>query len=192
MSTRLGPTPSQTVGPFFSFGLTDPWPEGEAVVAPCHAGAIEVHGQVLDGHGDPLPDALIETWQADPDGRFDHPDDPRGAVAFEGFRGFGRSGTDGEGRWSVRTLKPGRVPAADATMLQAPHLLVTVMARGMLQRLITRIYFGDEQRANAQDPVLAALPDDARATLIAEPVDRHGYRFDVHLQGEHETAFFTL
>jgi protocatechuate 3,4-dioxygenase alpha subunit len=193
MSERevLGVTPSQTVGPYFSFGLTDPWEDRENAVAPYHADAIEVFGHVLDGRGDPIPDAMIETWQADPNGRFDHPDDPRGAAVFEGFRGFARSGTDGEGRWSVRTLKPGSIPAVDGTP-QAPHLLVTVMARGMLRQLTTRIYFGDEAGANGADPVLLSLPDDARATLIAEPVDERGYRFDIHLQGDGETAFFDL
>lgn len=187
-----GVTPSQTVGPYFSFGLTEPWDEREDAAARYHADAIEVFGHVIDGRGDPIPDALIETWQADPNGRFDHPDDPRGAAPFEGFRGFGRSGTDNEGRWRVRTLKPGRFPAADGETPQAPHINVTVMARGMLRQLTTRLYFGDEAEANTADPVLQSLPQDARATLIAEPVDGRGYRFDIHLQGDHETAFFTL
>jgi protocatechuate 3,4-dioxygenase, alpha subunit len=186
-----GVTPSQTVGPFFSFALTEPWDEREDAVAPYHGDAIELFGHVLDGQGEPVPDAMIETWQADPNGRFDHPDDPRGAQPFEGFRGFGRSGTDGEGRWRVRTLKPGAIPAHDGSP-QAPHINVTVMARGMLRQLTTRIYFADEAEANAADPVLQALPEDARATLIAEPLDGRGYRFDIHLQGEHETAFFAL
>lgn len=188
---QLGVTPSQTVGPYFSFGLTEPWEEREDAVEPYHSGAIEVFGRVLDGRGDPIPDAMIETWQADPNGRFNHPDDPRGAAVFEGFRGFARSGTDGEGRWSVRTLKPGSFPAPDGTP-QAPHLLATVMARGVLRQLTTRIYFGDEPTANADDPVLRSLPADARATLIAEAIDGRGYRFDIHLQGDDETAFFAL
>jgi protocatechuate 3,4-dioxygenase alpha subunit len=187
----LGVTPSQTVGPYFSFGLTEPWEERQDAVAPYHSDAIEVFGHVLDGRGEPVPDAMIETWQADPNGGFDHPDDPRGRAVFEGFRGFARSGTDAEGRWSVRTLKPGSFPAPDGTP-QAPHLLVTVMARGVLRQLTTRAYFGDEATANAADPVLLSLPDDARSTLIAEPVDERGYRFDIHLQGDGETAFFDL
>jgi protocatechuate 3,4-dioxygenase alpha subunit len=193
MSEReeLGVTPSQTVGPYFSFGLTEPWEDREDAVAPYHSDAIEVFGHVLDGRGDPIPDAMIETWQADPNGRFDHPDDPRGAAVFEGFRGFARCGTDVEGRWRVRTLKPGAFPAPDGTP-QAPHLLVTVMARGVLRQLTTRVYFGDEAQANAADPVLLSLPDDARATLIAEPVEDRGYRFDIRLQGDDETAFFDL
>jgi protocatechuate 3,4-dioxygenase alpha subunit len=185
-----GITPSQTVGPFFSFGLTEPWPEGEHPVAD-RPGRIRLFGHVLDGAGDPLPDALVETWQADPGGRFDHPDDPRGAVAHEGFRGFGRSGTDADGRWQVHTLKPGRFPDREGR-LQAPHVDVTVMARGLLQRLVTRIYFGDEAEANASDPVLSSLPEELRGTLIAAPADGGGYRFDIHLQGPAETDFFTV
>lgn len=187
-----GVTPSQTVGPYFAFGLTEPWEQGEDAVEPYHAEAIEVFGRVLDGRGDPIPDAMIETWQADPNGRFNHPDDPRGAAVFEGFRGFARSGTDDDGRWRVRTLKPGSFPAADGVTPQAPHLLVTVMARGVLRQLTTRIYFGDEPAANGADPVLQSLPEDARATLIAEPVEGRGYHFDIRLQGDGETAFFEL
>ncbi|MBX5441170.1 MAG: protocatechuate 3,4-dioxygenase subunit alpha [Solirubrobacteraceae bacterium] len=186
----FGPTPSQTVGPYFSFGLTEPWDEREDAVAPYRTDAIEIFGQVFDGLGEPIPDAMIETWQADPDGRFNHPDDPRGAVPYEGFRGFARSGTDEQGNWRVRTLKPGSIPAADGVTPQAPHIVVTVMARGVLRQLTTRIYFGDEPEANAADPVLQSLPEDARRTLIAEPVEGRGYRFDIHLQGDDETAFF--
>jgi protocatechuate 3,4-dioxygenase, alpha subunit len=187
-----GPTPSQTVGPYYAIGLTRPWPEGVNAVEPYHGDAIEIYGHVIDGRGEPIPDAVIEIWQADPDGRFDHPDDPRGAKGFEGFTGFARSGTGAEGRWAVRTLKPGRVPAADGDGEQAPHITVTVLARGLLRQLTTRIYFGDEAEANATDPVLLSLPEDARATLIAEPVDGRGYRFDIILQGDDETAFFAL
>lgn len=167
-------TPSQTVGPFFSIGLTDPWPDGPDVVAVGTPGRLTVAGRVLDGDGEPVGDALIETWQADPDGRFD-----------TDFRGFGRAGTDPAGRWAIHTLKPGRFEA------QAPHLAVSVLARGLLARVITRIYFADEAAANAEDPVLASLPDDARTTLIAAVTD-DGYALDIHLQGEHETAFFAL
>jgi protocatechuate 3,4-dioxygenase, alpha subunit len=187
-----GPTPSQTVGPYFSFGLTTPWPEGVNAVEPYHGDAIEIHGQVFDGNGAPVPDAMIEIWQADPNGRFNHPDDPRGAAVFEGFTGFARCGTDDDGRWAVRTLKPGPIPAAQGDGDQAPHIAVTVLARGLLRQLNTRLYFGDEAQANAADPVLASLPDDARATLIAEPVEDRRYRFDIHLQGADETAFFEL
>ena len=187
----LAPTPSQTVGPFFAFAL--PWPDGPHAVDPAAEGAIRISGRVFDGEGAPVADALIETWQADPDGRFDHPDDPRGPGRWRdaGFRGFARCGTDGEGRYEIVTLKPGPVPAADGSP-QAPHVAVTVLARGLLTRLVTRIYFPEEAEANAADPVLRSLPDDAaRATLVAAR-DGDGYRFDIHLQGADETAFLLV
>ncbi|MEN3360837.1 MAG: protocatechuate 3,4-dioxygenase, alpha subunit [Mycobacteriales bacterium] len=181
-----GPTPSQTVGPFFAMALS--WPDGPYVVQPGTPGAVWLRGQVLDGAAEPVPDALIETWQADADGRFDHPDDPRGAVA--GFRGFGRCGTDPSGRYAILTRKPGRLPGPHGTLL-APHVDVSVFARGLLRRLVTRIYFADERAANDADPVLRAVPAAARGTLVAERADG-GYEFDIRLQGEHETAFFAV
>jgi protocatechuate 3,4-dioxygenase alpha subunit len=185
--THLGTTPSQTVGPFFAIGL--PWPDGPYVVAEGTPGAIWLEGHVLDGAGDPVPDALVETWQADPDGRFNHPDDPRGAAGD--FRGFGRSAADDDGAWRILTLKPGQVPGPDGT-LQAPHIDVSIFARGLLNRVVTRIYFADEEAANASDPVLAALADGAqRTTLLAQPTAA-GYRLDFRLQGEGETVFFAI
>ncbi|MBS1678508.1 MAG: protocatechuate 3,4-dioxygenase subunit alpha [Actinobacteria bacterium] len=184
------PTPSQTVGPYYSFGLE--WEDGPFAVPEGTAGAIRVGGRLLDGAGNPVPDGLIETWQADPAGRFAHPDDPRGAVAWEGFRGFARSPTDGDGNWSVLTLKPGAIPGPGESV-QAPHLAVSVFARGLLSRLVTRIYFGDEEAANGADPVLGSLRggEEERATLIAAPVEG-GYRLDIHLQGPDETVFFAI
>jgi protocatechuate 3,4-dioxygenase alpha subunit len=179
-------TPSQTVGPFFAVVL--PWSDGPHVVPDGTAGAVRIGGRVLDGAGEPVPDALVETWQADPEGRFDHPDDPRGRVP--GFRGFGRCPTDGAGRWAVVTLKPGPVPAPGGGE-QAPHIAVSILARGLLNRVATRIYFGDEAEANASDPVLAALANTDRATLIAARVDG-GYAIDIRLQGDGETAFFKI
>jgi protocatechuate 3,4-dioxygenase alpha subunit len=185
----LPPTPSQTVGPFMSMALN--WDDGPDVVPEGTPGAVWIRGRLLDGAGDVVPDGMIETWQADPDGRFDHPDDPRGAVSRPGFRAFGRSLTSMDGEFAIRTLKPGRVPDG-AGGLQAPHLDVSVFARGLLDRQITRIYFGDEAEANADDTVLSSLADDdARATLVAAPV-ADGYRFDIVLQGDHETVFFIL
>ena len=182
-------TPSQTVGPFFGFAL--PWEAGPFVVREGTPGAIRISGTVYDGAGAPIGDAMVETWQADPDGRFAHPDDPRGAVVWEGFRGFGRCGTDEAGGYAIVTLKPGPVPGAGEAV-QAPHVDVSVFSRGLLARVVTRIYFSDEEAANAADPVLRGLPADAAAeTLIAERTD-DGYRFDVHLQGEHETLFFAV
>ncbi|MEU4743271.1 protocatechuate 3,4-dioxygenase subunit alpha [Actinosynnema sp. NPDC023658] len=191
--SELRTTPSQTVGPFFSFGLV--WEDGPFVVPEGTPGAIRVGGTVFDGAGLPVPDAVVETWQADPDGRFDHPDDPRGRVRWENFRGFGRSATDPDGRYSVLTVKPGPLPVAGGGR-EAPHLDVSVFCRGMLVRLVTRIYFPDEE-ANDVDPVLTSIDDPARrATLVAatDPTATTppGYRFDIHLQGEHETVFFDL
>lgn len=207
-------TPSQTVGPFFHIGL--PWGAGPHVVPEGTAGAVRIRGRVTDGAGAPVPDAMIETWQADAGGRFDHPDDPRGAATAEpgGFRGLGRTACDAEGRFELLTVLPGRVPflrpgqragaatGDDAPLLQAPHLDVSVFARGLLKRLVTRWYFGDQGLANAEDPVLARVAPERRATLIAEPdaedppVDGHAavtaYRIDVRLQGRGETVFFDL
>ena len=191
----LAPTPSQTVGPFFAFAL--PWPDGPHAADPDTDRAIRISGHVFDGEGAPVPDGvpitdrLIETWQADPDGRFDHPDDPRGPARRPGFRGFARCGTDRDGRYEIVTLKPGPVPAPDGAP-QAPHIAVTVLARGLLTRLVKKKKKPDETEANAADPVLRSLPDDAaRATLVAAR-DGDGYRFDIHLQGAGETVFLRV
>jgi protocatechuate 3,4-dioxygenase alpha subunit len=184
----LPETPSQTIGPFFAVGL--PWPDGPDVVAEGTPGAFWIGGRVTDGAGDPVPDALVETWQADPAGRFDHPDDPRGP-ATTGFRGFGRCATDAQGRWAVRTLKPGPLPTPDGAV-EAPHLNVSVFARGLLKRLVTRIYFPDEPDANVADPLLASIPDpQVRARLVAAP-DGDRLRFDIRLQGDQETPFLAI
>jgi protocatechuate 3,4-dioxygenase alpha subunit len=177
-------TPSQTVGPFLAICL--PWVDGSDLVAEGTPGALTISGAVRDGAGDPVPDALIEIWQADPDGRFLHPDDPRGAVRYDGLRPFGRCATDPDGRFWFRTLKPGRVDDE-----QAPHIDVTVLARGLLKRLVTRIYFPDEQEANATDPTLRELDESERALLTAVP-DGDALRFDIRLQGAGETPFFLL
>jgi protocatechuate 3,4-dioxygenase alpha subunit len=190
-----GITPSQTVGPFLAIGL--PWPDGPFVVPAGTPGGIAIVGQVTDGVGAPVPDALVETWQADPDSRFDHPDDPRGAAppALAGFRGFGRSATDADGHYRISTLRPGALPSPGGGT-EAPHLNVSVFARGLLDRVVTRIYFSDEVRANAADPVLSAISDPGRrATLIA--IAQPGrpaamFRFDIRLQGERETVFFDV
>lgn len=184
-------TPSQTVGPFLHIGL--PWPDGPDVVPPGTPGRITITGRVLDGAGEGLPDALVETWQADPAGRFAHPDDPRGAVRGRGgFRGFGRSGTDPHGGYVIHTVRPGALPAPDGGV-EAPHLDVSVLARGLLDRVVTRIYFPDEVEANAADPVLSGIEDPAaRATLVATATGAHEFRFDIRLQGADETVFFRL
>jgi protocatechuate 3,4-dioxygenase alpha subunit len=181
-----GLTPSQTVGPFLAIALR--WPDGPYVVPEGTPGAFWLRGRVLDGEGAPVVDALVETWQAGPDGRFDHPDDPRGAQrpSVAGFRGFGRSETV-DGEYAVLTLKPGRLPDGSG------GLQASVFARGLLDRVVTRAYFADEAQANAEDAVLRALPDDAaRATLLAQPDGEGGYRLDVVLQGDDESVFFAV
>jgi protocatechuate 3,4-dioxygenase, alpha subunit len=182
-------TPSQTVGPFFAIGL--PWDGGPSAVAPDTPGAIRISGTVYDGEAEPVPDAMIETWQADPEGRFADLHGYGGASERTGFRGFARCGTDGEGgRYEIVTLKPGRIPWPQGGE-QAPHIAVSVFARGMLHRVVTRIYFADEPAANAEDPVLNQVPEGRRSTLVAAPTEG-GYQFDIRLQGPNETVFFTL
>ncbi len=176
-------TPSQTVGPYFGMAL--PWPDGPLVVPLGTPGAIWIRGQVLDGTGEPVPDALIETWQAGPDGRL--PSAERSGAAE--FRGFGRSATDAGGQFEILTLRPGSVPSADG-LPQAPYISVAVFARGLLKQLVTRIYF-PESPDNERDALLNALPARARTTLLARPT-AEGYRFDIRLQGDDETAFFEL
>jgi protocatechuate 3,4-dioxygenase, alpha subunit len=177
-------TPSQTIGPFLSLGLT--WREGHLVVPAGSPGAVRISGVLTDGAGAPVVDGLVETWQADADGRFDHPDDPRGATG-SGFTGFGRSATDAAGRFEIITVKPGAIGDG-----QAPHIDVSVFARGLLDRVVTRIYFPDEAAANAADPLLASLPQERAATLVAEEPGPGELRFDIRLQGERETVFLTV
>jgi protocatechuate 3,4-dioxygenase, alpha subunit len=190
---KLTPTPSQTVGPFFSIGMArDDWSN---LVNDKTAGQrIVIEGRVLDGDGAPVPDAVIEIWQANAAGRYKHPEDTQEKVLDPAFLGFGRCASDKAGRFRFRTIKPGSVYGRGARA-QAPHINVSVFARGILRRLATRIYFHDEP-LNASDPVLNAIADAGRrATLIAcaqggggEPV----YQFDVVLQGARETVFLDI
>ena len=192
-----GQTPSQTVGPYFAYGLTPEqygYPLASIASADLRTPDVEgerirLEGRVLDGKGEAVNDAMIEIWQADPQGRYAHPADTRGNVAF---RGFGRcgTGTDPENRFVFETLKPG---AADEA--QAPHITVIVFLRGLLSHLYTRVYFADEATANAKDPVLLSVPEDRRGTLIAAREAQDGvtvYRFDIHMQGDQETVFFDV
>lgn len=170
------PTPSQTVGPFFRFGFE--WMDFTTELAPAgEPGAFLLSGKVIDGTGQGADDAVVEIFQAKPDGGF-------ARSASDPWLGFGRCLTAPDGGFSFRTVKPGRVDAE-----QAPHIDVSVFARGLLQRVATRIYFPDEMRANDADPLLSSIEEDRRATLIARP-DGSGLRFDVRLQGEGETVFF--
>jgi protocatechuate 3,4-dioxygenase alpha subunit len=212
----FGQTPSQTVGPFFHYGL--PWKGGADLIGASDLGArpdltppdhyllktptartavlgqpIEIIGCVYDAEGAPVPDALIETWQANAAGRYNSPEDPRDDVALdEAFIGFGRSSTAEDGSFRFRTILPGPAPGP-GNSLQAPHIALGVMGRGLIKRLVTRLYFEAEQ-ANDQDPILALVPPERRATLIAAKVGDAPltYRFDIHLQGEHETVFFDV
>lgn len=187
----LKQTGSQTVGPFFSIGLIK---GGEnLLVQERTAGQrIYITGKVLDGDGQPVNDALVEIWQADAQGIYNHPADPRREQADPHFQGFGRCGSDDDGNFSFKTIKPGPVPF-NSERDQAPHLNVRVFSRGMLLHAVTRLYFSDEA-ANASDPVLNSIDDrERRKTLIAIRDDSEGtptYRFDIHLQGERETVFF--
>jgi len=183
-------TPSQTVGPFFHVGLIH---AGQEILVNEHTRGqrILVRGRVLDGAGAPVPDAMLEIWQADAGGIYNHPADPRRAQADPDFSSFGRAATDPNGEYQFKTVKPGTVPGDDGQ--QAPHINLRVFARGMLIHAITRLYFPDET-ANDTDPVLAAVPDPGRrSTLLASAVpgeDLPTYQFDIVLQGEKETVFF--
>lgn len=175
-----GATPSQTIGPFFHVALLAD--DLTHLVNEDHPRAFRLRGTVYDGEGQPVPDAMVEIWQADPEGCYAHHDDPE-------FTGFGRSGTkDG---FEFVTVKPGVLESSE----QAPHVLVSIFARGLLKRVVTRIYFPDEEQANATDPVLSAVEEGLRPTLVAEP-EEDGLRFDVRLQegpnGEPETVFFDV
>jgi protocatechuate 3,4-dioxygenase alpha subunit len=186
----LRPTPSQTLGPFFHDALLDE--DRSELVTPDHPEAIRIEGTVYDGAGEPVSDAMVEIWQANEAGRYNDPRDAREDLPLdEGFYGFGRSGTDAGGTFSFVTVKPGRVPLPNGGM-QAPHIMVSVFARGLLERVVTRIYFPDEQEANANDPVLSSVEDlGLRRTLVAHE-EGDALRFDIHLQGENQTAFFEL
>lgn len=194
-----GQTPSQTVGPFFAYGLT---PEqfrypfrGTASNVLVNAGTdgahIRLEGYVIDGNGDPVPDAMIEIWQANAHGRYNHPEDDRQDNLLDpDFKGFGRVGTDAEGRYSFETVKPGAIGEG-----HAPHINVVLFMRGMLSHAFTRIYFSDEAATNDLDPVLSTVEPARQGTLIARYDEQPGgavYRFDIHMQGKDETVFFDV
>ncbi len=191
-----GITPSSTVGPFFLFGLIPSSMGGSDIVThnlvtPEVTGErIRIEGRVLDADAAPVPDALVEIWQADAQGRYASHGDPR-ARANTAFKGIGRCPTSGDGGYAFETIRPGAVPGPNGAM-QAPHVMVNLFARGMLKQVVTRIYFSDEA-ANPSDPILALVPEDRRATLIARRGERDGmpvYTFDFRLQGDGETVFF--
>ncbi|HZP79906.1 MAG TPA: protocatechuate 3,4-dioxygenase subunit alpha [Pseudolabrys sp.] len=198
-------TPSQTVGPFFAYGLTPnnrcawqpndkyAWKDtvGTNLITPDVSGEkIHIEGQIVDGDGAPINDAMIEIWQADAQGRYAHPNDKR-ATPNVAFKGHGRSATDKNGVFAFDTVKPGAVPGPDGEP-QAPHILVCIFSRGMLRQVYTRLYFADEDKANASDPILALVPAERRGTLIAKKQSAGNYRFDIRVQGGDETVFFDI
>ena len=180
-------TPSQTVGPFFSIGFEH---MNRADLAEGSAGErVTIQGCVLDGDGQPVPDAILEIWQADAEGRYHHPEHA-GAKGANSFFGFGRIPTDEQGRFSFTTVKPGPVHGPEGNP-HAPHLQLSIFMRGLLKRLVTRVYF-PEDPLNASDPVLQLVPESRRKTLIAHPSGTKDniLEWNVHLQGENETVFF--
>ncbi|BBK44896.1 protocatechuate 3,4-dioxygenase subunit alpha [Allostella vacuolata] len=181
-------TPSQTVGPFVHLGF-DPMTVTDAATGAAGR-AIAVSGRVLDGQGQPIPDAVLELWQANAAGRYDHPADRRNVPADPGFRGFLRVPTDRDGGYRFRTVKPGPVPGPGGRE-QAPHILVCLFMRGLLRHLYTRIYFADEA-ANAVDPILCLVEEPRRATLVARVAGDGAYSWDIVMQGEGETVFLDI
>lgn len=175
----LAPTPGQTIGPFFGYAL--PYRGGPDLVPRGHPQAVRLHGRVLDGAGVPVPDALLELWQPDPAGVIVQ---RAGSLRRDGwtFTGWGRAATDSAGQYSFTTLLPGRAGGG------ARYFAIAVFARGLLDRLFTRVYLPGDAAALAVDPLLAAVPAERRSTLVAIS-DADGYAFDVHLQGEQETVF---
>jgi protocatechuate 3,4-dioxygenase alpha subunit len=212
--TLFGQTPSQTVGPYFHYGL--PWRGGADLVGKSDMGArpdlfsdehyvlnfsaptgtpqgevIEITGRIIDGNRNPAADAMIEIWQANAAGRYASVDDARHDVPLDlHFVGFGRAATSAEGTYRFRTIRPGRVPGP-GTSLQAPHLAISVFGRGLLKRLATRLYFADGD-GNEVDPILSLVPQERRSTLIATRGADGTWLFDIVLQGERETVFFDL
>ena len=185
-----GISPFQTVGPFFQVLVGDVRGR-DVLVRDGAAGArISVEGTVLDGAGAAMADALVEIWQADAHGRYRHPEDRRPGTADPAFAGFGRASTDDAGGFVFETVKPGAVPGPDGRE-QAPHILVSITARGVLTRYLTRIYFEDEP-ANAGDPILQLVPEARRHTLVARRTGDQRYRFDIRVQGSDEPVFFDV
>jgi protocatechuate 3,4-dioxygenase alpha subunit len=182
-------TPSQTVGPFFDFGLFARPDLNVLITDDTRGQHMYIRGQVVDGAGQPVPDAMVEIWQADAHGYYNHPADPNQAQADVHFKGFGRADTVTNGEFRFKTVKPGAV-AYDEVRRQAPHINVRIFARGMLIHAYTRLYFSDEQAANETDPILNLVEPDRRATLIAQREPSGDYYFRIVLQGENETVFF--
>jgi protocatechuate 3,4-dioxygenase, alpha subunit len=186
---NLCATTWQTVGPFFQIGLE--LLMNADIAGPDVPGEhITLEGQVFDGDRVPIPDAVIEIWQANSDGKYAHPEDWQAKPLHAGFRGYGRVGTDDSGSFRIRTIKPGTTPGPDGSR-QAPHLEISVLMRGLMKRLLTRIYFPDEP-ANENDPILSLVPAARRQTLVARACGGGLFRWDVLMQGDNETVFFDV
>lgn len=183
MSEQLVPTPGQTIGPFYGYAL--PYEGGEHLVDRSDPRAVRLHGTVYDGHGEPIPDSMLEIWQADADGTVSQ--EP-GSLLRDGytFTGFGRVAVDNAGHYDFTTVNPGASEAG-----KAPFIAMTVFARGLLNRLFTRIYLPEDGEALARDPLLASLPEGRRETLIAEREPDGSLRFHLRLQGDGETVFLS-
>lgn len=189
--TDLVPTPSQTVGPFFQIELTTDEHCVKCIGGPNTKGERAwITFRVLDGDGAPVDDAMLEIWQADAQGKYNHPDDPQPTDSNEGWIGFGRLATGEDGSCVLETIKPGCVQYHS---IQAPHLMVAVYARGMLKQLYTRVYFAGDPN-NDRDPILSLVPAERRETLLAkaDSARRGHWHFDVRLQGDQETVFFDV
>jgi protocatechuate 3,4-dioxygenase alpha subunit len=187
----LQATTWQTVGPYFHIGLARLY-QADVAGEDVRGQRIQVRCRVLDGDQLPIPDAVVEIWQANADGKYAHPDDSQVKPLEPGFRGYGRIPTDENGFLQFSTIKPGAVPGPDGKP-QAPHLLVSLMMRGLLKRLVTRIYFPGEP-LNATDPILQLVDPERRATLMLNPVpDQPGvFAWEIHMQGDNETVFFEI
>lgn len=185
-------TPSQTIGPFYHFALTANAALGCLARPEAQGERIRVRFRLLDGDGAPVPDGMIEIWQADAAGKYDHPQDPQAQDPDPAFCGFGRLATNADGCCTFETVRPGRTPDGHGRC-QASHINVTVFARGLLGHLYTRVYF-DGDPALGEDPVLANIPEERRATLVAcrDSAQPAQWDFDIRLQGEDETVFFDL
>jgi protocatechuate 3,4-dioxygenase alpha subunit len=186
------PTPSQTVGPFFHLGFFGTRSLGALASIGAKGQRVRLICRVLDGNNAPVPDAMIEVWQANAEGRYRHPVDTQEKPLDPAFNGFGRFPTGADGSCMFETVRPGRVPGGKDS-LQAPHLNISVFARGLLKRATTRMYFAGDP-ANAEDSVLALVPEERRGTLLAHPVSEQpgAWRYDIYLSGDHETVFFDI
>jgi len=184
--------PSQTIGPFYHFGLTTKTELGRLTGHRSKGERTRIRFRLLDGDGSPVPDGMIELWQADAAGKYDHPEDRQETSPDPAFCGFGRMATDADGCCVFETVYPGRVPDGRGGC-QASHINVSVFARGLLSRLCTRVYFEGDSALD-EDAVLALVPEDRRHTLIArrDPMQSGYWNFDIHLQGVQETVFFDL